>query len=376
MTKPGFPSSRRPPERSVARAAVGPVGYAWLVERLGLPPFVPTPAARVGPVQSLQTLDEGVMLVPARIAPEQRVLAHVLFALKHEGVNLLVLACALPAVAADELRQAIATAPNGVYLRKAGYLWERFTGQRLELPKGVVVAAPYARMFEPQAYVCGPSRREAKWRIDFNGIGDLDYCPTVRRTPELARLLETDILRQAREFAQDVPRETLDRALSWAYLSETEGSYAIEREIPSRDKAAAFARLLRHADDPREITEAYLADLQSAMITNPLGREFQFRTEQNRLQRGPGAVGITYVPPQPERARQLQHAWMRLANRWDHEQPPAPLAPLVRASILSFGLVFIHPFMDGNGRLSRFLIHRVLARSGALPGGFLLPISM
>ena len=198
MAKSGFPSSRQPPETSVARATAGPVGYAWLVERLGLARFVLTPAARVGAVQSLQTLDEGVMLVPARIAPEQRVLDHVLFALKHEGVNLLVLACALPAVAAEELRQAIAAAPNGVYLRKAGYLWERFTGQRLELPKGIVVAAPYARMFEPQAYVCGPSRRESKWRIDFNGIGDLDYCPMVRRTPELAHLFETDVLRQAR----------------------------------------------------------------------------------------------------------------------------------------------------------------------------------
>jgi hypothetical protein len=32
--------------------------------------------------------------------------------------------------------------------------------------------------------------------------------------------------------------------------------------------------------------------------------------------------------------------------------------------------------MDGNGRLSRYLIHHCLGQSGALPAGFLLPVSV
>lgn len=50
--------------------------------------------------------------------------------------------------------------------------------------------------------------------------------------------------------------------------------------------------------------------------------------------------------------------------------------PLVLAGVASFGFVFIHPFMDGNGRLSRFLLHQVLCQSGQLPDGFLLPVSV
>lgn len=34
--------------------------------------------------------------------------------------------------------------------------------------------------------------------------------------------------------------------------------------------------------------------------------------------------------------------------------------PLVAAACVSFGFVLIHPFMDGNGRLSRFLFHHQL----------------
>lgn len=50
--------------------------------------------------------------------------------------------------------------------------------------------------------------------------------------------------------------------------------------------------------------------------------------------------------------------------------------PLVAAGVISFGFVFLHPFMDGNGRLSRFLIHQTLCRAGALDKGLVLPVSV
>jgi hypothetical protein len=55
---------------------------------------------------------------------------------------------------------------------------------------------------------------------------------------------------------------------------------------------------------------------------------------------------------------------------------PRAIDPVVSASILSFGFVFIHPFMDGNGRLSRFLFHYALCQSGMLDKGLLLPVSI
>lgn len=41
----------------------------------------------------------------------------------------------------------------------------------------------------------------------------------------------------------------------------------------------------------------------------------------------------------------------------------------------AFGFVYLHPFMDGNGRLHRFLIHHVLTHSGLLPTGTVVPVS-
>jgi hypothetical protein len=47
----------------------------------------------------------------------------------------------------------------------------------------------------------------------------------------------------------------------------------------------------------------------------------------------------------------------------------------IRATVISFGFVFIHPFEDGNGRIHRFLIHDVLVHDGVVPKGLIIPVS-
>jgi Fic family protein len=355
------------------RPATGAVGYAWLRDLLGEPSFLGGRDARIASVTSIERSPEGPLLVPRTVAPDASLLAHILFALKHEGVNLHLLTLSLRKVPAGELAAAFASTPNGVYIRQACYLWEQVTGEHLSRPADASITAPYAAIFDSERYITGKSRRSAAWRVDFNGLGDLGFCPIVRRTPVIQQLLAEDLLAQAREFADQTGKAMLDRALSWAYLSETEGSFAIEGEIPTQSKAAAFANLLKQASDPQQLTEDYLVSLQNATITNPLDKAVQFRNEQNRLQKKGilGAAGVAYVPPAPELAAELMERLMQLAN-----EPPPELDPLVHAAILSFGFVFIHPFMDGNGRLSRFLIHHSLGQSGKLPKAFVLPVSV
>ena len=53
----------------------------------------------------------------------------------------------------------------------------------------------------------------------------------------------------------------------------------------------------------------------------------------------------------------------------------AGLSPVARAALVSFGFVYLHPMIDGNGRISRFLINDILRRDGALPAPYIVPIS-
>lgn len=349
------------------------VGYAFLRDRLSLSAFPVARPAVVAPVSRITPSAGGRALqVPANVAPRSEApLEHVLFALKHEGLNLQVLAEALPHVPEDHLVANFRASPNSIYLRKACYLFEGLTGRALEdLPP---VAGPYSDLFDTRRYITGPRQRNSKWRINFNGLGSLAYCPTVERTVYIETAIQSDVLGRTKAFLESIGPANADRALNWAYLSETEYSFAIEHEAPSHNKAEAFVALLHQAHDPTPLTENYLCELQSATISNPFDRAASFRHEQNWLRRGGsrGAASVTYVPPSPELLRALIPAFLELANT-----APKQIDPIVAAAISSFGFVYLHPFMDGNGRLSRFLFHHALCQSGRLDKGLLLPVSI
>ncbi|MGM0544079.1 MAG: Fic family protein [Pseudomonadota bacterium] len=350
-----------------------PVGYAYLHEHLALGVCPPIYPARVRPVTRIMSMEKEIA-VPAVRAPDTSLLDHLLFALKHEGIDLAILAGALPHLPIEALQNALQASPNGIYLRKLGYLYEAFVKR---LPFDVTVSGRAVPLFDPVRYVTGPAVRDSRWRIDFNGLGTLDYCATVRRTPEIDGLLEEDILTQAATFMASLPPGMLDRAIQWAYLSETQSSFAIERESPSQDKQQRFMQLLRQAHEGKRLTEAYFVELQNSTISNPFDKAMAFRHEQNYLHNGlPGALGVSYLPPPPDLCNKLMGALMTWANQLPDSDSSEAVPALVASAILSFGFVFLHPFMDGNGRISRFLIHHTLCRMDGLLHDNLLPISV
>lgn len=347
------------------------LGYEHLRAALKLTAFPLDRPARLRPVgRVLATID--ALQIPASVAPKSEdPVEHLLFALKYEDLNLQVLAEALPLVSGGALLERLHEAPTGQYIRKACYLWEAFNGQTLtDLP---AISGPYVPLFDPNDYITGPVDKNARWRVDWNGIGSLAYCPTVRRTLAVQHGIDSNILGRTNAFIDSLGAANADRALAWAYLSETDSSFAIEREAPGQRKAEAFVKLLQQAHENIPLSEAYLSDLQSATISNPYERAASFRQEQNWLRGGAtrGASSVTYVPPAPSLLHQLMPAFLEQANTL-----PKQIDPLVAAAVSSFGFVFLHPFMDGNGRLSRFLFHHALCQSGQLARGLLLPVSI
>jgi hypothetical protein len=57
------------------------------------------------------------------------------------------------------------------------------------------------------------------------------------------------------------------------------------------------------------------------------------------------------------------------------EEKSTGAPPIVRAAIIAFGFVFIHPFLYGNGRILRFLIHDKLTYDGIAGQGLVIPFS-
>lgn len=319
-----------------------------------------------------------LLAVPRHVAPsdDAPLLDHVLFALKHEEPQLPLLLEALRLVSAEELSSALAAHRTGSFLRKAAFLWEKAHGQELPLPWDST-GGNYVDLFDAETYYVGPVwERSQRLRVNFNGIGPLEFCPVVRRDEVLATRGQ-QVLARLHAWAGDARNQsTLDRVLSWAYLSETRDSFAIENETPTPDKERAFLQALATLRERRPLTEDYLVELQNTVISNPLMAEAEFRNRQNWLQRGGhGALAVRYVPPPPDAMLSLMDGWRRMANSTEGDVPP-----LIRAALVSFGFVFLHPFMDGNGRLSRLLAHHSLNLQEALPlvdgQATLLPLSV
>ncbi|MDO5104007.1 MAG: Fic family protein [Lautropia sp.] len=329
--------------------------------------------ARIQPVSRLVVRDT-LIAVPAPLAPAgKNLLDHLLFALKHEPIQLPILQEALRLIPAADVIAALRQTPTGAYIRRAAWLWEQVNGQSLPLPNGKA-AGNYIDFFDDKDYITGKVWvRCPKFRVQFNGIGPLAYCPVVPRDACLIAEGEQILQILASWTSSPDNRPMMDRIMSWVYLSEAHSSFAIERETSTPGKEAAFLRALSHLDQP--LSESYLVDLQNMLMSSPFGMEASFRHQQNWLQRGGhGALAVRYIPPPPEHLGSLMDGLMQLANAED------AVPPLIKAALISFGFVYLHPFMDGNGRLSRLLMQHTLRQKRVLPdmpgANAILPLSV
>lgn len=315
------------------------------------------------------TFDSDVFYPKKTIRHDSTLLEHILFSLKHEKINLFVLSLGLRNISEEEIYSAIESSPNSAFVRKASLLWESANNTELALSPGTI-SSKYIDFFDNEQYITGTDKRYAKWRVNFNGISDLNWCPVILKTKELNRCIENDVFKKISSFAIKTDKRILDRAIEWAYLSETSSSFAIEREKVSQGKKEAFAQILKEAQHGEHIDEEYLSHVQSEVLSNPFDKAVSYRTTQNWLQNGNGSSSVTYVPPEPALASSLMQSIEFLANEKND------INPICLATVISFGFVYAHPFMDGNGRVSRFLIHHAINKSGKMPDNLMLPISM
>lgn len=359
-----------------------PIGYQHLIERHGLPArpldiSTRTDTAVKGREVQSQGNREIQVFEPAYI-PEESLSGHLQFALRYEGINLEVLSLLFQRTGAEELRSWLAEKPESKYARRAGFLYEWLTHKRLEVKVPAktryVAALDTDLQFGPEN---GP--RNEKFRVMDNLPGNPDFCPMVRRTGFLEKMIAADFRRKIHETINRYDPDLLRRAAAFLYLKETQSSFEVEREKPSADRAQRFADLLRQADTRHPLSEQRLSELQNAVV-DPRFHESTWRNRQNWLGRDLGyRRHVDFVPPRPEDVPSLMAGLLKLAGsswNWNPESSGGKgMDPVVYAAAVAFGFVFIHPFMDGNGRIHRFLIHEMLAKTGFTPPGMVLPVS-
>lgn len=133
----------------------------------------------------------------------------------------------------------------------------------------------------------------------------------------------------------------------------------------------AMELAIDHASAQAAITADNIVEIHEVLMrsaANPRVAEV-IRTEQNWIGGNDyNPCGADFVPPPPEEVPRLL-ADLSVAINEEH------LPPIIQAGLVHAQFETIHPFLDGNGRTGRALIHVILHRRGMSPR-FVPPLSI
>jgi hypothetical protein len=274
------------------------------------------------------------------------------------------------AVPPAEIEAIVRAKPTGSYSRRIWFLYEWLIGERLDLPDAEKGA--YEPVVNPEQQWATPGENSTRHRVRNNLPGTPEFCPLVFRTKSLEEFAAMNLVHRAQEVVANVPKDVLARTAAFLLLKDSRASYAIEGERPPQGRIQRWGRAIGEAGkNAIELDE--LLRLQTIVIGDArfvklgLREEGGFVGEHDRETRLPIP---DHISARPEDLRSLISGMGAFDRR-----PAANLDAVIAAAVLAFGFVYIHPFVDGNGRIHRYLIHHVLAQRGFNPAGVVFPVS-
>ncbi|HVK96231.1 MAG TPA: Fic family protein, partial [Flavisolibacter sp.] len=351
-----------------------PVGSQWLKEKFRLHDHTLTHASFIGSSHRIELSSRGNVEEIYRShynVVRDEPIYHIEFSLKYDDVNLDFLKAVFERIAQQDVEVFVNSSPGSKYARKIGFLYEFLTGKKLSLERPV--SGNYTDLLNNENYITGTIIKNSRWRINDNLPGTPEFCPVIRRTGELQQLLREDIGSRIETLKRGFTQDVFNRAILYLFKKETRSSYQIEREEPSSDRMEKFITLLTKAGlEPNDeiISKPRLVQLQNAIV-DPRYAAQDYRDHTIYIGESlPNSDElIYYIGPPASMVNSLMNGLK------DTTIKSTGVHAAVRAALIAFGFVFIHPFEDGNGRIHRFLIHDILVHDKMVPYGIIVPVS-
>ena len=345
-------------------------GYGRLIEQLGLNTPPPYELHAVADRQ-VHVKQDGWIIHPSPRWPGDGIVDHLIFALKYEGLNLLVLKRAFQTTGPDALIAAVVNKPGSSYLRRLAFLYEFLLSRRLHVQDSTT--GSYVPVLDERLqYGAADPLRARRFRILDNLPGPNGFCPLVARTRKLEAFRSLNLAEKARRLVSAAPQDVLARAAAYLMLSDSKASFEIEKERPSKARLARWGTVIGRAGR-FELGIGSLIELQREVIGDNRFVSIGLRNEGGFV----GERGL-FNEPQPEHVSAKPDDLPDLLRgliAYDEWSEDGGYDAVLSAAALAFGFVYIHPFEDGNGRIHRFLIHHVLAHRNYTPDGIVFPIS-
>jgi Fic family protein len=196
------------------------------------------------------------------------------------------------------------------------------------------------------------------------GVRELQSSPTFRGLEAVGRqLLRAEALASSRIEGLEASQRRIARA-----LATDEDRDETARSVIANISAMQLA--VDVATGTSALTVDDILAIHDRLMVLPRERRFagRLRNVQNWIGRGNTPRDAEFVPPPEDRVPGLINDLVDYLNRDD-------LSPIVQAAVAHAQFETIHPFVDGNGRTGRALIHIVLRR-GAVASSIVPPVSV
>jgi hypothetical protein len=357
-------NGRKAPEEGVL------VGYGALINHYNLPTPYPYILSLISDGKKNYEKDNW-RIFRDRYAFDDELYRHLVFAMKYEGIDLLIFKKLFECIEAKTTKEILQIEPTGQYSRKIWFLYEWLMNEKLDIPDLTIKKAVPLIDEKLQYAIEGVS--SPRHKIINNLPGTRDFCPLIRKTGILEKYIQSDIRKQKNSYFDRVNKNLLQRASSYLLLKDSKASFTIEGEKPRSNRAARWGKAIGQAGiNDLDINE--LLRLQQIVIENTRFTKMGIRKQQ-------GFVGDRdelsqepipdHISARFEDLPALLEGWIASKNLLVEKE----MDPVLVATNIAFGFVFIHPFVDGNGRLHRYIIHHILAKMDYTQQGVIFPIS-
>lgn len=310
---------------------------------------------------------------------DNNIFAHLEVAIKYQGIRLVHIYPFLRSIDKNNLEKYIKEQPMARVRRCIWYLYEWLFDDRLNIPDLKKVG--YQDLLDSEHYyTTNDGVKDPRTKIVNNLLGNRHFAPLIRKTREIEEWAGKDMIEMAwgRLKALDgvLNPEVLGRSIAYLYTKETRSSIEIENESPNTKRATIFYRVLT-TSGTLNLTKNRLIKIQNSIVRSKK-KDSDYRTREiyigeTRPSRFNGTEEyIHYIGPKLEHVHSMMEGLLDLHNEiLLNNTIPA----MMHAALISFGFVYIHPFRDGNGRISRYLIHDVLKARRENEDNFIIPVS-
>ncbi|HDH34560.1 MAG TPA: cell filamentation protein Fic, partial [Nitrospirae bacterium] len=219
-------------------------GYGAIIDALALPVPLPHTLALISKKNRRYEKD-GWKVFTSKHQPEDSLYKQLVFALKYEGVNLLLFKCLFSKLGSKKVKELLQIEPTGQYSRKIWFLYEWLMEKPLDIPD--LGIKNYVPLLDDKIQYAIEGQRSPRHRIINNLPGTPGFCPLIFKTFKLETFINANLSGKKDTYLSTIRKDVLQRASAFLLLKDSKASFTIEGENPGNTRAIRWGKAIGQA---------------------------------------------------------------------------------------------------------------------------------